>query len=74
MSENLQEKSGDTIRILRPPPRVYTDTLGRNVWMGEVDPLELVLEEPLNTDPYNSASVTEPARYRPSRGAEIPGK
>lgn len=57
MSENLKEKSGDTIRILRPPPRVYTDTLGRNVWMGDVEPLELVLENPANTDPYNTADL-----------------
>lgn len=59
MSENLKEKSGDTIRILRPPPRVFTDTFGRNVWMGDVEPLELALENPVNTDPYNSADITE---------------
>lgn len=55
MSENLEEKSGDTIRILRPPPRVFTNALGQNVWMGDVEPLELALDAPVNTDPYNSA-------------------
>ena len=74
MSENLKEKSGDTIRILRPPPRVYTDTLGRNVWMGDVDPLELALEQPLNTDPYNTADVSAYARYRARRGDSPPAK
>ena len=74
MSENLKEKSGDTIRILRPPPRVYTDTLGRNVWMGDVDPLELALEDPVSTDPYNTAEVNAYARYRADHGDRPPAK
>ncbi len=57
MSENLNDKPGDTVRILRPPPRVFTDLCGRNVWMGGVEPLELALENPANTDPYNSLDV-----------------
>ena len=28
---------GDTVRVLRPPPKVYTDRLGRSFWMPEVD-------------------------------------
>ena len=45
---------GDTIRIRRPP-RVFTDPLGRMVWMGGVDPVELGLEPDADagTDPYN---------------------
>ena len=46
---------GDTIRIRRPPPRVFTNPLGRNVWMGEVAPCELELEPPVGTDPYDNA-------------------
>lgn len=58
MSNNLDEKTGDTVRILRPPPRVTTDPIGRNVWLGGVEPLELALEDRANSDPYNSAEVT----------------
>ena len=57
MSELLEEKAGDTVRILRPPPRVFTDALGHNVWMGEVEPLELELEQMSISDPYNSAEI-----------------
>ena len=57
MSDNLENKSGDTIRILRPPPRVFTDSCGHNVWMGGVEPLELALEQRVNTDPYNNAEA-----------------
>ncbi|MDH3692156.1 MAG: hypothetical protein OEU36_22190 [Gammaproteobacteria bacterium] len=62
MSNNLEGKSGDTVRILRPPPRVFTDLCGHNVWMGEVESLELGLEQPENTDPYNSAEVAKHSR------------
>ena len=54
MSADRPENSDDTVRLLRPPPRVFTDGLGRNVWMGDVEPLELELDQPVNTDPYNS--------------------
>lgn len=58
MSDNLDHRTGDTVRILRPPPRVFTELNGRNVWMGDVEPLELALDEPVNTDPYNNVEVT----------------
>lgn len=61
MSVESNQESGDTVRILRPPPRVYTDPLGRNIWMGEVEPLEMALETPSNTDPYNTV---EPGGHR----------
>ena len=57
MSNDFEDKPEDTVRILRPPPRVFTDMLGRNVWMGDVEPVELGLEIEVNTDPYNSAEV-----------------
>ena len=60
MSSNPKQQSGDTVRLLRPPPRVFTDTLGRNVWMGEIEVLELELEEAANADPYNSADTRDP--------------
>jgi len=55
MSERIDDKSDDTVRILRPPPRVFTDALGNNVWMGDIEPLELELEQVSISDPYNSA-------------------
>jgi hypothetical protein len=58
MSNNFEDQTGDTVRILRPPPRVTTDPLGRNVWLGDIEPLELALEDAANSDPYNSAEVT----------------
>jgi len=36
---------GDTVRVLRPPPRVFTDDLGKNVWMGDIPPCELELAD-----------------------------
>lgn len=57
MSKKLDEKSGDTVRILRPPPRVFTDALGCSVWMGDVEPIELALEQATGSDPYNSVAV-----------------
>lgn len=54
MNRILNNKAGDTVRILRPPPRVFTDQCGQNIWMGEVEHLELELEQPVNTDPYNT--------------------
>ena len=55
MSSELE--TGDTVRLLRPPPRVVTDTLGNNVWMGDVEVLDLELVQTVSTDPYNSAGV-----------------
>ena len=62
MRHDLTEDAADTIRLLRPPPRVITRTRGQNVWLGGVeDPvldfeleLELETDEP-DYDPYNSA-------------------
>lgn len=47
---------GDTMRLLRPPPRVFTDERGRSVWMCYVVPCELTLQtgRVRGTDPYNS--------------------
>ena len=64
MSDNLDHRTGDTVRILRPPPRVFTELNGRNVWMGDVEPLELALDEPVNTDPYNNVEVTRHSLLR----------
>lgn len=50
---------GDTVRIHRPPPRVFTNPLGQNVWMGDIEPCELELERPVNTDPYDTAGVED---------------
>ena len=60
MIKNLKAKSGDTVRMLKPPPRVFTDPLGRNVWMGEVEPLEIEMEHEAMSDPYNSADAADP--------------
>lgn len=57
MNNEVNIESGDTVRILRPPPRVYTNPLGRNIWMGDVEPLELALDNPPNTDPYNTVEA-----------------
>lgn len=50
---------GDTIRIRRPP-RVFTTVLGQNIWMGDVEPCELELEQKASTDPYDNATVDDP--------------
>jgi len=60
MNQNLKAKSGDTVRMLMPPPRVFTDPLGRNVWMGEVEALELEMGREVISDPYNSANAADP--------------
>lgn len=61
MSNEIEHGTGDTVRLHRPPPRVFTDALGRNVWMGDIELIELEPEQSLGTDPYNSASkVTNP--------------
>lgn len=47
---------GDTVRIKRPPPKVFTDELGLNIWMSGVAPcrLELEFDHAADGDPYNS--------------------
>lgn len=62
MSNKFEDEAGDTVRVLRPPPRVFTEVCGRTVWMGDVESLELGLEQSENTDPYNSA---DNSRYVP---------
>lgn len=56
MNWKLIESSDDTVRILRPPPKVYTDELGHNIWMSGVDPIALEVsgEAGISTDPYNN--------------------
>jgi hypothetical protein len=55
MSSQSEDRQGDTVRLFRPAPRVFTDPTGRSVWMGEVEVLELELVQAVDTDPYNSA-------------------
>ena len=60
VSSELEDKTDDTVRLLRPPPRVFTDPCGRNVWMGDIEVLEFEAVPVVNTDPYNSASPGDP--------------
>ena len=62
MSDYSKDRSGDTVRLRRPPPRVFTDPCGHNVWMGDVEVLELELEQAVNTDPYNNVDGATSAR------------
>ena len=56
MNTNPSKNIEDTVRLRRPPPRVFTQIQGQTVWMGEVQALELELEaEPTSDDPYNTA-------------------
>lgn len=56
---DFQNHIGDTVRVLRPPPRVFTSPEGKNVWMGDVEPCELELDDPGPADPYNSNPVVD---------------
>lgn len=60
MSDKSENRSGDTVRLLRPPPRVFTDQCGRNVWMGDIEVIDLEAVQVVNTDPYNSAKASDP--------------
>ncbi|MDJ0700039.1 MAG: hypothetical protein QNJ07_09300 [Woeseiaceae bacterium] len=55
MKELLTNRIGDTIRIERPPPKVFTDPIGHNIWMSGVEPCGLELESQPDTDtnPYD---------------------
>ena len=58
MDSNSTEDLADTLRLFRPPPRIFTEMRGGNVWMGGIDALELELEPDFDDsdyDPYNSA-------------------
>ncbi len=56
MDAAKRNRTGDTVRIKRPPPKVFTDELGRNVWMSGVAPCRIELESDgsHDFDPYNS--------------------
>ncbi len=56
MKQESPNRIGDTVRIQRPPPKVFTDPIGRNVWMSGVEPCQLELEsdDGCNTNPYDS--------------------
>ena len=55
---NPTENTDDTVRLRRPPPRVYTDVLGQTVWMGDIEALDLELEpERISDDPYNRTPI-----------------
>ena len=55
-----KSRIGDTVRIRRPP-KVFTDILGRTVWMSGVEPCELELdgEHASSSDPYNSCRIRQ---------------
>jgi hypothetical protein len=55
MDNKRPDNYENTVRIQRPPPRVFTDPIGHNVWMGDVEPheLELAADDSDTTDPYN---------------------
>ncbi len=72
MSDQFNDNPGDTVRLLRPPPRVFTETTGQNVWMGDIEPMELELESSVNTDPYNSADAVRRVWRRAATEADAP--
>ncbi len=55
MRELLSTRTGDTVRIKRPPPKVFTDPIGRSIWMSSVEPCRLELESDSDneTNPYD---------------------
>ncbi len=55
MKTPVNNHIGDTVRIQRPPPKVFTTELGKNVWMSGIEHCELELEQEsgTSTDPYN---------------------
>lgn len=56
MKQESSNRIGDTVRIQRPPPRVFTDQIGRNIWMSGVEHCELELEAETESasNPYDS--------------------
>lgn len=61
MNVNPAKSHEDTVRLRRPPPRVFTKMHGQTVWMGEVQALELELEpESVSDDPYNTVNIKRP--------------
>lgn len=63
MNGYKRKQTGDTVRIERPPPKVFTDELGWNVWMSGIEPylLELETDGSREFDPYNSGIVRSAA-------------
>ena len=63
MDGSKRKQTGDTVRIKRPPPKVFTDELGRKVWMSGVEPCRLELESDGSRefDPYNSGVIRSAA-------------
>ena len=61
MNSNDKDNTSDTVRLRRPPARVFTDDCGNNVWMGDVEvvDLELVQVDDSNDDPYNNAEIVD---------------
>ena len=61
MNRNDKDTSGDTVRLRRPPARIFTDECGNNVWMGDVDvvDLELVQIDDKSDDPYNTGKALD---------------
>ena len=59
MNSKSTDNPGDTVRLLRPPSRVFTEARGQNVWMGEVEVLNFELVEAADYDPYNSADAAD---------------
>jgi len=60
MNSEPTDDPGDTVRLLRPPPKVFTRPRGQTVWMGDVDGLELELVEESHSDPYNNIDGGRP--------------
>jgi hypothetical protein len=56
MDTSTENHIGNTVRIRRPP-RVLTDALGRNTWMGGIEPCDLNIEFTVSTDAYNRAGT-----------------
>jgi hypothetical protein len=58
MEHRKEQHIGDTVRIRRPP-KVFTDPIGRTVWMSDVKPGEFELndETAANDDPYDSTGA-----------------
>jgi hypothetical protein len=56
MKQQISNRIGDTVRIQRPPPKVFTDPIGRNIWMSGVEHCELELEGDTDaaSNPYDS--------------------
>ena len=61
MNSDDEYNTDDTVRLRRPPSRIFTDDCGNNVWMGEIEvvDLELVQIDDSSDDPYNNAKLVD---------------